>query len=447
MVLSDVFTEEYYDLVNNISGNTKTMENQPYLGGNLPTFREKQGKSVYESIAIEIVPESCCQLNCQWCYISDIQENTPQKPADLSNIIDIIDQASQREPKGEKKLFGQVVFIGGEPTLHPDLPEMLEHARHNNLFPILVTNGIKLADHAFAAKILIPPIAVVIHLPFIGSNGTQVLNRAVKYKGYSQILHRAINNLLLAREILGGGIEIIGELVLSTISLPFVLDTHIFCRRNRIEPFFERIRLADDRQSNESIMPPIDRVADLLKKIYDYDLEMKADPLINSQDRPHYFRARYLIPPTFNSPCTMPQTGIHIKYDDEGFGRVISCCGQNISHGNICRDGLWRVLENKAGSGIFTRSQRAYIEGPCSQCQLYSLVGCEGGCRGNAFRTFGCARASAPDCVFIKPEIRTNSKIMSPKKCSDCPLQSNDLCLRNQGPLRVKRVYMGSDTK
>lgn len=448
MESSALFTDEYYNLVEKIlSSNPGAVENKAYLCANLPTFREKQGKSVLESIAIEVVPESHCQLSCKWCYISSTRSKSRQKPAKISQVLAIIDQAAECEPGGERRQFGQVVFIGGEPTLHPDLPEMLDYTRQHDLIPILVTNGIKLADHAFAAKVLIPPIMVVIHLPFIGKGGAPVLDGAVKYNGYSQILHRAINNLLLAREILGQGIEIIGDLVLSKPSLPFALDTHIFCRRNKIEPFFERVRLADDQQSNESIIPPPEEIVNLLNQIYDYDLQMDVDLSIDGQKHPDFFRARYFIPPTFNNPCTMPQTGIHIKYDDEGFGRVISCCGQNISHGNICQDGLSCILENKQASGIFTCNQKSYIEGPCSQCELYLLVGCEGGCRGNAFRTFGCTRASAPDCIFIKPEIRTNARIMAPKKCADCHLRANALCMHKNTTLNAKRFSIGSDIK
>lgn len=42
----------------------------------------------------------------------------------------------------------RVTFSGGEPTLHPDLDAMIEHARRCSLQTSIITNGAKLTDYA-----------------------------------------------------------------------------------------------------------------------------------------------------------------------------------------------------------------------------------------------------------------------------------------------------------
>jgi MoaA/NifB/PqqE/SkfB family radical SAM enzyme len=61
-----------------------------------------------------------CQLECQHCYAASGPSGThgSMTSADWRRVID--------EAAGLG--VGMVQFIGGEPTLHPDLPELLDHA-------------------------------------------------------------------------------------------------------------------------------------------------------------------------------------------------------------------------------------------------------------------------------------------------------------------------------
>jgi radical S-adenosyl methionine domain-containing protein 2 len=79
---------------------------------------------------------SWCNLRCVYCY-----ETFPEKPRSLS-------LADWRQILAELKAEGvvRVTFSGGEPTLHPALFGMLEHARRVGLQTSIVTNGAKLTD-------------------------------------------------------------------------------------------------------------------------------------------------------------------------------------------------------------------------------------------------------------------------------------------------------------
>jgi len=78
-----------------------------------------------------------CDLNCTWCYLPE-REAEPS----LEQIIDIINRCSSR----------YIVFSGGEPTMHPELPSLIAYVRKN--YPdkqtVLLTNGINIANYDYA---------------------------------------------------------------------------------------------------------------------------------------------------------------------------------------------------------------------------------------------------------------------------------------------------------
>lgn len=81
-----------------------------------------------------------CNNRCTFCYASapDRGRDVPEMNTDqVKSVIDkIIDEA--RVPT--------VSFTGGEPTLRPDLPELIAHARSRGMRANLITNGIRCAD-------------------------------------------------------------------------------------------------------------------------------------------------------------------------------------------------------------------------------------------------------------------------------------------------------------
>jgi MoaA/NifB/PqqE/SkfB family radical SAM enzyme len=75
-----------------------------------------------------------CNLNCRHCYINPEQHGKDTLP--LSTIIAWLEAFSQHS--NEKNL----IFLGGEPTLHPDLPAAVVHARKLGFGSITIdTNG------------------------------------------------------------------------------------------------------------------------------------------------------------------------------------------------------------------------------------------------------------------------------------------------------------------
>jgi radical SAM protein with 4Fe4S-binding SPASM domain len=86
-----------------------------------------------------------CQNRCFFCYASspDRGRTVPEMSThEVEVVLDkIVDQA--RVPT--------VSFTGGEPTLRPDLPELISYARSRGLRTNLITNGIRCADEEMVA--------------------------------------------------------------------------------------------------------------------------------------------------------------------------------------------------------------------------------------------------------------------------------------------------------
>lgn len=76
-----------------------------------------------------------CNLNCNICYAP--KRGIEEIPSDeLKKIINNFDGT-------------YVSLAGGEPTMREDLPEIIRFAINNGKLPVLVTNGIKLADMSY----------------------------------------------------------------------------------------------------------------------------------------------------------------------------------------------------------------------------------------------------------------------------------------------------------
>ncbi|MBP2029109.1 putative radical SAM superfamily Fe-S cluster-containing enzyme [Methanohalophilus levihalophilus] len=86
-----------------------------------------------------------CNLHCPVCFAAS--ESSFSLP--LVKVKEMIDIFVEREDNPEV-----LQISGGEPTLHPDILEILEYAgKKGILYPVLNTNGIKLADPQFAKQV------------------------------------------------------------------------------------------------------------------------------------------------------------------------------------------------------------------------------------------------------------------------------------------------------
>lgn len=76
-----------------------------------------------------------CQHRCVYCFEGD---RRGLKDIPISETKALLDQAAREVPA--------VIFMGAEPTLNPQLPELIRHARSRGLGARISTNALRLAD-------------------------------------------------------------------------------------------------------------------------------------------------------------------------------------------------------------------------------------------------------------------------------------------------------------
>ena len=146
---------------------------------------------VKEPFSLEIDICSLCNLQCKFCFHSNIKQiakcNFQQKMMNLDLYKKIIDDAKNFE-KPIKKLK---LYVFGEPLLHPDLPEMIRYAKNGGVteYIEITTNGI-----AFTPKISRDLIDAGLDRINISING---LNK----EDYKKNCNREIDFIKLKQEI------------------------------------------------------------------------------------------------------------------------------------------------------------------------------------------------------------------------------------------------------
>ncbi|OPZ23646.1 MAG: hypothetical protein BWZ02_03146 [Lentisphaerae bacterium ADurb.BinA184] len=93
----------------------------------------------------EVALTARCNLRCRFCYLDDGAATTGAEmdTAEVKRVLDTIRREAQ---------VPSVSFTGGEPTLRPDLPELIRYARDEaGLRVNLITNGTRLTAALVAA--------------------------------------------------------------------------------------------------------------------------------------------------------------------------------------------------------------------------------------------------------------------------------------------------------
>src|ERR1035438_6575877 len=93
---------------------------------------------------INIFVNSLCNFNCKHCYAT-FQDIAGAKLPTLSesDAMEIIRQIAN-EPLGNYLQARKITFVGGEPTLHPALPNLVKYAKDLGLVTAVITNGLTL---------------------------------------------------------------------------------------------------------------------------------------------------------------------------------------------------------------------------------------------------------------------------------------------------------------
>jgi MoaA/NifB/PqqE/SkfB family radical SAM enzyme len=95
----------------------------------MKSYRETTGNTI---ISTHISPEGSCNLNCDYC---SVKRRTKHYRIELDVIVDYIEKLHSRGLKAV------IITGGGEPTLYPQINELIEFLISKDLSIALITNG------------------------------------------------------------------------------------------------------------------------------------------------------------------------------------------------------------------------------------------------------------------------------------------------------------------
>ena len=153
-----------------------------------------------------------CNFKCKWCYANSPQKSKNHMPKEKAlQAIDILKNSG----------ISQITFTGGEPTLHPDLIELIGYASSQGIIPHLNTNSY-LLDEDFVKKLAKAGL-------------TQV---QVNLSTLSKELHDGIHgmpgsfeqNLKSIKYCIENGIEVAVQTVMTSANESEILDIMEFAR-------------------------------------------------------------------------------------------------------------------------------------------------------------------------------------------------------------------------
>jgi len=157
-VLVSSSAEWYLDCLSFVAPNTppkriskEIQKGCPFDCGACPSHQQK--------VYLPVVPiTSGCNLDCPICYT--INKNDHAHNLSKEDMQKILDHLLEDHPE-----LDIINFTGGEPTLHPQLPEFLEMCRAAGIRRLTIsTNGLKLLDESYVRRLAALDARIVLSL-------------------------------------------------------------------------------------------------------------------------------------------------------------------------------------------------------------------------------------------------------------------------------------------
>jgi radical SAM protein with 4Fe4S-binding SPASM domain len=320
-----------------------------------------------ENAQIEITNK--CNLSCLHCF-NNSGKSCPDEltTEEILSVIDILSRMG----------IHRLTLTGGEPLMHPDLFDIVAHARNAPMTVTVFTNGTLLTeDHVRKFKEL--------HVKFAVSVDSCNPETHDTFRGKKGALQKTLHGLTLIKK---AGLPVSVSVSLNRLNKDEIIDTIKFLEGNGFGDYQMAEVSTSGRGIDDVIVTPEEYYQVLVEKLT-YE---KKD------------RTPKTLAPKSEGGCGIAQTLIYIKAD----GTILpchACCG-DMGVGNV-RDvdlpTFWDT--NKTLETI--RGIRAAQDSTCRDCQY--LPFCDG-CIGNAFifersfRTYDpyvCARQRAYEAVGL----------------------------------------------
>ncbi|HEX8001425.1 MAG TPA: radical SAM protein [Mycobacteriales bacterium] len=194
---------------------------EPVPGGYLRGLGELQTQ--HTCILLQDVVETC-NLRCPTCFADSSPDLTGVVP--VEEVLRNLDQRIERE--GGR--LDVLMLSGGEPTLHPELPRLLEEVRRRDVVRVLVnSNGIRIArDDALLDVLADHRDRVEVYLQYDGSSAEASRHhrgadlRELKAAAVARLSSRGVFTTLVMTAALGVNDGEIGDVIRVALDTPYV---------------------------------------------------------------------------------------------------------------------------------------------------------------------------------------------------------------------------------
>lgn len=314
-------------------------------------------------LAIRLETNTSCNLHCRYCYAQS--GGASAKIADFDILKRIISEAK------ELGIKSVVVIGGGEPTLYPNLRELIAYIDSLGIFPMLFSNTILITEEL--AEFLYEHNASV--MGKLDSLRPEVQDYLAGREGAFEDIKTGLENLIKAGfsnpeepEKLRLGISFVSN----KMNLEEIEDIWHFCRQNNIFP-------------NMEILTPTGRANDELEdKLLTTD-EIKEYKLkLLEIDQKSYGYNWLPYTPITASGCLQHLYSLYINIE----GNVRPCAPTKLDeHPALRVNGEYPYNINKMNlkeiynSELFTyvRNIDKVLEGRCGNCEhIGECIGCRG---------------------------------------------------------------------
>jgi radical SAM protein with 4Fe4S-binding SPASM domain len=358
-------------------------------------FREECGSNGSGNVGVGADIVGLCNLHCVQCYNCG---PPTEKIMPFATVRKIIDAASRN--------FSEFYVLGGEPTLHPELPEILKLACAKMKKVYLVTNGLALANAEYCRSLCCGKnLTISMHRRAIRPEAEELVDQLSGRKGAFRDNAAAWENI--AQHWLGKICAQI-NLLRPLVELGHAFDVFSWARKNHFEPVMEMVKEGTNfyRGNNLDLAP--EEIISFYNRLREFDLRFFPEKC-----------PQQIVPPVYGNPCTLMETSLHVNVA----GEVVLCVGNaSISYGSVNENGIDQALSSPLRQAI--RNYREWIVGPCRICAHFDH--CHGGCRGNAKSETGCPRASDPYCWRHSKNLKMRD--MVPETCRGCLLENHPGC-------------------
>jgi len=346
-----------------------------------------------------------CSLACPGCY----KGNSEGKSGYILPQI-----AIKMMERLKENGVSEVYFLGAEPTQNPALPEILKKAVEMDFkFVLLISNGDKLADEAYARQVLRPGVSLLMHRHTLGSDALaqKIREESVGKPGTLERNHQAWKNSeMIFKEKRGKDLLMMQACLTEAAMTGENLDKVFRWARESLGTL----------PIMEYVAPPHISVNDQLSWLVTYpfltgkivaQLErfMKIDEELGLK-APEYIDA--VSPQAYNTSCTMLKEGGQITAD----GLYLPCTnmGPESTHpvqlGNILLEPIEKIEQSPV--------RRAFLQ------LNFRVKACDDPCQGSGcwwtgLVTTGCYRMCQLNCVFNERKLTIDD---IPELCQDCQL-------------------------